>query len=51
MNLKLVFAKVGGHLTTLGFSVQAELAHHRQGQPPNICLSSLIFMSPPSANL
>ena len=26
-------------VTTLGFSVRAELAHHHQGQPPKICLS------------
>lgn len=31
---KPVFIKVGGHLTTLGFSLEDELAHHYQGQPP-----------------
>ena len=26
--------KGGGHIESLGFSVQAELAHRNQGQPP-----------------
>lgn len=31
-------------ITTLGFSVQAELAHHRQGQSPNLMLVGLFFL-------
>ena len=34
-------------ITTLGFSVRAELAHHRQGQSPILMLVGLFFLQLP----